>query len=150
MFKLFAKKSLGQNFLINPGVVDRIVQAAELNSNEKVVEVGPGLGVLTKELARSAGKVIAIEKDHRAIEILQKELPSNVTVIEGDILEFNPDTADLKRGEYKLVANLPYYITSHFLRKLLEDWPSPALAILMVQKEVAQRMTAKPDDMKRC
>jgi 16S rRNA (adenine1518-N6/adenine1519-N6)-dimethyltransferase len=147
MFKLFAKKSLGQNFLVNPGVVQRIIEAATLNSNEKVLEVGPGSGILTKELAARAGRVIAVEKDARAIEMLKKELPGTVTVIESDILSFDPRATGLEAGDYKVVANLPYYISTHFLRVMLEEWPAPTLAILMVQKEVAQRMMAKPPEM---
>jgi 16S rRNA (adenine1518-N6/adenine1519-N6)-dimethyltransferase len=151
MIKLLAKKSLGQNFLVNQGVVGRIIKAAELSSNDKVVEVGPGSGILTKELALHAGQVVAVEKDSRAIELLKKELPRTVTIIEDDILTFDPQTVNLKEGEYKVVANLPYYITSHFLRLMLDPavagWPRPELAVLMVQKEVAQRMTAKPPDM---
>ncbi|OGN33120.1 MAG: ribosomal RNA small subunit methyltransferase A [Candidatus Yanofskybacteria bacterium RIFCSPLOWO2_02_FULL_47_9b] len=147
MIKLFPKKSLGQNFLINQGVVARIIEAAELNSNETVLEVGPGSGVLTKVLAERAGRLFAVEKDHRAIEILKKELPSTVQIIEEDVLKFDPRAAGLTAGEYKVVANLPYYITSHFLRLMLEEWPRPALAVLMVQREVAQRMLAKPPDM---
>jgi len=145
MFKLFAKKSLGQNFLINEGVIARIIEAAQLNSNDCVLEVGPGTGNLTRELAKAAGTVIAIEKDYRAIEELQKEMPGNVRITEADVLELKPETLNLP-PVYKVVANLPYYITSHFLRLMLEDWPRPALAILMVQREVAQRMMAKPPD----
>ncbi len=147
MFKLFAKKSLGQNFLVNPGVVTSIIKAAELTSNEKVLEIGPGQGVLTRELAQAACRVIAVEKDHRAIELLKKELPSNVTITEGDALQFKPLEHELAANQYKVVANLPYYITSHFLREMLEEWPRPTLAVVMVQKEVAQRMMAKPPEM---
>jgi len=145
MFKLFAKKSLGQNFLINQGVIERIIQAAEINSNDCILEIGPGTGNLTKALAKSAGTVIAIEKDARAIEILKHEMPSNVRMIEGDGLTY--DVNSLALNHYKVVANLPYYITSHFLRVMLEDWPQPELAVLMVQKEVAQRIMAKPPQM---
>ncbi len=147
MFKLFAKKSLGQNFLVNPGVVANIISAAELTSNDTVLEVGPGSGVLTSELGAAAGSVIAVEKDHRAIELLRTELPSTIRIVEADVLAFDPAAHGLLAGEYKIVANLPYYITSHFLRMMLEEWPRPALAILMVQKEVAQRMMAKPPAM---
>ncbi|MBX4189954.1 16S rRNA (adenine(1518)-N(6)/adenine(1519)-N(6))-dimethyltransferase RsmA [Candidatus Parcubacteria bacterium] len=141
MFKLFAKKSLGQNFLINQGIVQKIIDAAELSKEDVVLEVGPGTGILTRELEKLAGKVIAVEKDRRAIDQLRQDLP-NVEIIEKDVLEFTPEL-----DSYKIVANLPYYITSHFLRIALEDWPAPKLMILMVQKEVAQRIMAQPPDM---
>ncbi len=147
MFKLFAKKSLGQNFLVNQGVVERIIDAAELTSNETVLEVGPGTGALSHTLAEGAGKLVVVEKDRRAVELLKSELPSTVSIIEKDVLEFNPTEVGVGVGEYKVIANLPYYITSHFLRLMLEEWPAPKLAVLMVQKEVAQRMMAKPPDM---
>jgi 16S rRNA (adenine1518-N6/adenine1519-N6)-dimethyltransferase len=139
-----AKKSLGQNFLINQGVVERIIKAGELTSNDKIIEVGPGKGVLTQALADRAGSVIAIEKDHRLIEELGTTVGAraNVSIVEGDVLEWKP--VDLKAGEYKIIANIPYYITSHFIRTALEDWPRPLLIILMVQKEVAKRIVAQP------
>ena len=145
MFKLFAKKSLGQNFLINPGVVQKIIGAAELKEDDTIVEVGPGTGILTKELIKSR-RVIAIEKDRRAVEGLRADLP-NVQIVEDDVLDFKPEEFDLRAGEYKIVANLPYYITSHFIRTVFENWPRPSLLVLMVQKEVAQRIMATPPDM---
>jgi len=144
---IFPKKSLGQNFLINTGVVEKILDATEILSNDLVLEVGPGEGALTEKLKERAGRVIAIEKDHRLISILENRFKtsSNIEIIEGDILKFNPSS--IIHSPYKIVANLPYYITSHFLRLMLEEWPRPALAVLMVQREVAQRMLAKPPDM---
>lgn len=143
MIDIKAKKSLGQNFLVNRGILEKIIDAAEVTSNDKVIEVGPGKGALTELLAERAGTVIAIEKDHRLIEHLSSAvgMRANTEVIEGDVLEWTPPTL---AGEYKIVANLPYYITSHFLRMIFESWPRPKLAVLMVQKEVAQRMMAQP------
>jgi 16S rRNA (adenine1518-N6/adenine1519-N6)-dimethyltransferase len=145
--RVHAKKSLGQNFLVNEGVLDRIVEAAQLSAGDLVIEVGPGTGALTKRLAASGARVIAIEKDRRLIEPLResfKEAP-NVNIIEADILEF--DVASLKPESYKVVANIPYYLTSHLIRLMLEQWPSPSRAVLMVQDEVARRMMARPPDM---
>ncbi len=111
------KKSLGQNFLINTGILDKIAEAAELKKNDTILEIGPGTGNLTLKL------------------------------VEGDILEFKPKEYDLKEGGYKIVANIPYYITSNLLRIIFEKWPKPELLVLTVQKEVAQRIVAKPPDM---
>lgn len=144
---IHAKKSLGQNWLINQGVLDRIVAAAELVPTDTVLEIGPGKGALTTRLAASGARIVAIEKDHRLIESLRDTCASmpNVEIIEGDILTI--DIAALNLGTYKIVANLPYYITSHVIRLMLERWPSPSRAICMVQSEVADRMLAHPPDM---
>ncbi len=146
---LKAKKSLGQNWMVNPHIVDRIVEAAQIIKEDIVLEIGPGTGNLTKKLAEKAGKVIAVEKDKRLIEVLGKEFENyrNIDVIEDDILKFNPETHGLKSGGYKIVANIPYYLTSNLIRISLEDWPKPKLMILTIQKEVAQRIVAKPPDM---
>lgn len=141
-----AKKSLGQNFLVNEGVADRIIAAATLGPEDTVVEIGPGTGALTRRLAATGARVLAIEKDTRLIAPLREafaETP-NVTIEEGDILEWRPD---LTQGSYAVVANIPYYLTSHLMRHMLEEWPKPSHAILMVQSEVADRMCASPPDM---
>ncbi len=146
--KVEAKKSLGQNFLVNPGVVARIVEAAELSSEDTVLEVGPGTGILTKALVQTGARIVAVEKDRRVIEDLNAEFSAaQIEIVEGDVLEFDPESYSLQDGEYKIVANLPYYITSHFMRTVFEEWPQPLSMILMVQKEVAQRIMAKPPDM---
>ncbi len=148
-----AKKSLGQNFLINPHIVDKIISAAELTPDDTVLEVGPGTGNITKKLAEKARRVIAVEKDHRLIEQLEKTFKNfpNVEVVEGDILKLKIETFNenwkLEIGNYKVVANIPYYITSHLLRNILENWPQLKLIVLTIQKEVAQRITAKPPHM---
>lgn len=146
---LFAKKSLGQNWLVNEGVLDRMVATAHLGPTDTVLEIGPGQGALTKRLVATGARIIAIEKDHRLIEPLMSAFSShtNLQIIEGDALEISPETLGLEAGHYLLVANLPYYITSHLIRLMLENWPSPSIAILMVQEEVAKRITARPPDM---
>jgi len=146
--KIPPKKSLGQNFLINEGIISKIVTAAELTNEDTVLEVGPGTGNLTRALVETGARVIAVEKDHRVIEDLNAEFSApQIEIIEGDILEFKPEINGLIEGEYKIVANLPYYITSHFIRTVFEEWPQPSSMVLMVQKEVAQRIMAKPPDM---
>src|SRR3989344_3805526 len=152
-----AKKSLGQNFLINQGVLDKIVTAAELDKDDTVIEIGPGTGVLTEKLVEKvrstgsgqAGRVIAIEKDARLIAQLKEKFKNtNVDIVEGDILKIDP-TPLLRycATGYKLIGNIPYYITSHLLKTVFEKWPAPKLIVLMVQKEVAQRIMAKPPHM---
>lgn len=147
--RVVAKKSLGQNFLINPGVLAKVAAAAEINSGDVVLEIGPGTGNLTAVLGQKARRVIAIEKDRRLIEPLKAEFSGSpgVEIIEGDILKFRPEDLGLTAGNYKLVANIPYYLTSHLLRKVFEKWPAPGLIVLMVQKEVARRIVARPPDM---
>ncbi len=139
-----AKKSLGQNFLINPAMLDKIVAAAEINSNDIVLEIGPGTGNLTERFIRKAGTVIAIEKDRRLIGELRQKFP-NLRTIEGDVLKLNAD--ELISGKYKIIGNIPYYITSHLLRTIFKEWPKPELIVLTIQKEVAQRIAAKPPHM---
>lgn len=144
-----AKKSLGQNWLVNEGVLDRIVAAAGISEGATVLEVGPGTGALTKRLAATGARVIAVEKDVRLIEPLRERFAGlpNVSIVEGDILSLDIRHLSLDISAYKVVANLPYYITSHFLRVMLEGWPPPQRAVLMVQREVARRMMASPPDM---
>ena len=144
-----AKKSLGQNWLVNTGVAERIVQAAGLDDSSTVLEIGPGTGVLTTLLSESAGRVIAVEKDARLIGELRTRFTDNprIRIEEGDALELDPTALGLESGGYTVVANLPYYITSHFIRMLLSAWPRPSSAVLMVQSEVAERMTAAAPDM---
>jgi len=146
-YKIRPLKRLGQNFLLNREVLRKIIQAAEFSPKDIVLEVGPGLGVLTIELAKRVKKVIAIEKDRRMCEILKKVLKNykNVEIINKDILDVGYSTSHIET--YKLVANLPYYITSPVIRKFLEAKNKPKLMILMVQKEVAQRICAQPPKM---
>jgi 16S rRNA (adenine1518-N6/adenine1519-N6)-dimethyltransferase len=142
------EKALGQNFLVDRRALERIVEAAELGPADTVLEVGPGVGQLTRLLAEAAGRVIAVELDPRMVAVLRQELAgrANVAIIEADILAVDPGT--LVAGEpYKVVANLPYYITSAAVRHLLETQPPPRRLVLTVQREVADRMTAGPGDM---
>ncbi|MDP3792905.1 MAG: 16S rRNA (adenine(1518)-N(6)/adenine(1519)-N(6))-dimethyltransferase RsmA [bacterium] len=145
------KKSLGQNWLINPRILDKIISAAEIDKNDTILEVGPGTGNLTKKLAEKAGRVLAIEKDHRLIPVLKETFENypNIEIIEADVLDtkmpFVIQRASLYN--YKIVANIPYYITSNLLRKIFEVWPTPKLIVLTIQKEVAQRIIAKPPHM---
>ncbi len=144
-----AKKGLGQHFLIDRGVLQKIISAAELASTDTVIEVGPGLGVLTEELVKKAGKVIAVEADPKLASSLQTRLSkfANLTVINADILQLDPlELIDRKR-HYKVVANLPYYIAAPILRHFLEASLKPSLMVVMVQKEVGQSMVAAPGNL---
>lgn len=142
---LWAKKSLGQNFLVDKDVLDKILEVANLSKNDLVLEIGPGLGGLTKELCKKAGRVITVEKDSKMVEILKETTKecNNLEIINDDILKI----AKLKIENFKVVANLPYNITSPVIRKFLETDPKPSEMILMVQKEVAEKITAKPGEM---
>ncbi len=146
---LRARKGLGQHFLVDEDVLEVILQAAELTPDDTVMEVGPGLGIMTGELARRVGHVIAVELDDKLAANLKKSLASleNVTVINDDIL--NIDVSDLlhEKKKYKVVANLPYYITSPTIRRFLESAVKPQAMVLMVQKEVAEVIAAKPGQM---
>ena len=149
-----AKKSLGQHFLIDSGVLRKIVDAAELSPQDTVIEVGPGLGVLTSELAKRAGRVIAVELDDNLSALLKKTLSwaSNLNVIHEDVLKITPaallgKAAIPAEHGYKVVANLPYYITSAVLRHFLEGDARPGVMVVMVQKEVARAITAAPGEM---
>ncbi len=150
--KIIPKKSLGQNFLVNPGIIDKIIRAGEISQEDTIVEVGPGTGNLTRTLVETGARIIAIEKDIRLVEDLEAEFSAvQVEIVEADVLKLKTETLtgnwELKNGNYKIIANLPYYITSHFLRQVLSEWPTPKLLVLMVQKEVARRIVSKPPDM---
>ena len=147
-FDLKARKGLGQHFLVDQEVLKAIVSAAEVTPDDIIVEVGPGLGILTRELAQRAGRVIAIELDDKLAALLKRTLASfnNVTIINEDVLKIEPKDL-LKEQDYKVVANLPYYITSPVLRHFLEARAKPQTMIVMVQKEVAEAIAAKPGDM---
>ena len=145
--QLLPKKSLGQNFLFDERILRRIVAAGEVTAVDEVLEVGPGIGALTAVLAQEAASVTAVELDGRLIPILQNELSpyDNVTIVHGDILTENP--ADFFTKPYKVVANVPYYITGAILRHLLSSTPKPSRMVLTMQKEVAERITAVPSQM---
>ena len=144
-FDIKMSKKLGQNFLIKRGIVDEIVHAAELTVGEPVLEVGPGIGTLTQGLAQSRADVTAIELDRRLLEVLDTTLASydNVRIIHGDVLKLDVPTI-MNHKPFKVVANLPYYITTPIIMSLLESKLPIERLVVMVQKEVALRMIAKP------
>ena len=145
---LRAHKGLGQNFLQDPLALEEIVSAAEIQPTDTVLEIGPGLGSLTRYLAVSAKEVIAVELDPNLLPPLQAVLLpySNVRLIQGNILKLSPKDL-IAEKDYLVVANIPYYITSAVIRHLLEAEVKPRRIVLTVQKEVAQRICAKPGDM---
>lgn len=146
-------KSLGQNFLVDPQALQRVVEAAELNPDNTVLEIGAGLGSLTRLLAEKSRRVIAVELDGQLIPILYEVLVQfhNVQIVQGDILALN--LADLlgQKGNvstpYRVVANIPYYISSAIIRRLLESYTLPECVILTVQREVAERICAVPGEL---
>lgn len=144
-FDIKMSKKLGQNFLIKRGIVNEIVHAAELTPGEPVLEVGPGIGTLTQGLAQSGADVTAIELDRRLLEVLDTTLASydNVRIIHGDVLKLDVPSI-MNHKPFKVVANLPYYITTPIIMSLLESKLPIERLVVMVQKEVALRMVAKP------
>ena len=144
-FDIKMSKKLGQNFLIKRGIVDEIIHAAELTPGEPVLEVGPGIGTLTQGLAQSGADVTAIELDRRLLEVLDTTLASydNVRIIHGDVLKLDVPSI-MNHKPFKVVANLPYYITTPIIMSLLESKLPIERLVVMVQKEVALRMVAKP------
>ncbi len=155
-FGVKPRKSLGQHFLIDETVLECILSAAELNPGDIVVEVGPGLGILTEGLAKQGAQVIAVELDRKLVTLLKRRLTAfpDVKIINADILRVTPRqilesksaVSALFQG-YKVIANLPYYITSPLLRHFFEALPQPSEMIVMVQKEVGEAMVAKPGNM---
>lgn len=141
------KKSLGQNFLFDENLLAHIVEAAEITAVDEVLEIGPGLGALSAQLAQTAQRLVVVELDDRLLPVLENELGrfGNVEIIHGDILAQNP--AALFTRPYKVVANVPYYITGAILRHLLQTEHKPTSLVLTVQKEVADRITAVPPNM---
>ncbi len=153
-FNLRPKKSLGQNFLVDEHALSHIVQAAEIAPDDLVLEIGPGLGGLTRHLAGVARHVIAVEIDRALIPPLRLTVAgqSNVSIVQGDILQLNPTELlspylTTALPHYKVVANIPYYITSPIIRHLLETEVKPQAIVLTIQLEVAQRLIAQPGDM---
>jgi 16S rRNA (adenine1518-N6/adenine1519-N6)-dimethyltransferase len=158
-------KGFGQNFLVSEKKIKEIIEAADIQPDDTIIEIGPGVGNLTQELATKAGKVIAIEKDEDMIKILKETLKDhqNIEIIHTDILKVNLMETNISRtfpaiiiagnvldiidGRYKVVANLPFYIATAIIRKFLEAQNPPELMILTVQKEVGQRICAKPPKM---
>ena len=153
-YNITANKSLGQNFLINDEVIEKTVNAANISKNDLVIEIGPGLGTLTNLLLEKAKKVIAIELDNRMINILNERfaLYDNFEIIHQDVLKVDLkniiETEKRENGieQVKIVANLPYYITTPIIMKLLEDKLDVESITVMVQKEVAERLAANPGE----
>jgi len=145
---LRANKKLGQNFLQDPFALASITSAAEIKSTDTVLEIGSGLGSLTRYLAESAKQVIAVEIDREMLPVLQAVTSAynNINIIHGDILKFSPQEL-IQESNYLVVANIPYYITSAIIRHLLENERKPRRIVLTVQKEVATRICAEPGDM---
>jgi 16S rRNA (adenine1518-N6/adenine1519-N6)-dimethyltransferase len=146
-FHLELKKSLGQNFLIDLNILRKIVGAAELDSTKGALEIGPGIGALTQQLAKTAGKVVAVEIDQRLLPILKETVPE-AQVVHGDVLKL--DLHQIWKEHFadstgvSVVANLPYYVTTPIIMKLLEEKLPLEHIVVMIQKEVAERMAAKP------
>lgn len=153
-YHITANKSLGQNFLINDDVISKTIEASEILKEDLVIEIGPGLGTLTSKLLEKAKKVIAIELDNRMIEILKERFSvySNFEIVNEDVLKVNlKELIEKEKKEngvknVKVVANLPYYITTPIIMKLLEDKLDIESITVMVQKEVAKRLTAMPGE----
>lgn len=151
-YNITANKKLGQNFLINDDVIEKIISSANIEQNDIIIEIGPGLGTLTKRLLEKAGKVIAIEIDSKMINILNDrfEQYDNFVLINQDVLktDLNKLISQYKNSfeKVKIVANLPYYITTPIIMKLLEEKLDIESITVMIQKEVAQRITADPGD----
>jgi len=146
-YGLFPSKKLGQNFLIDQNLLKKIVKISKIEG-KNVLEIGAGIGNLTEKLAQKAKKVVAIEKDKKLIKILREKLSAyhNVEIVEGDIRDFLREISQ-KLRDFKIVANIPYYLTSNLLRRIFELENKPKEIVLMVQKEVAQRISAKVPKM---
>jgi 16S rRNA (adenine1518-N6/adenine1519-N6)-dimethyltransferase len=142
---LTPSKALGQNFLHDRGVVRRIAESADISRDDTVLEIGPGLGILTEELASRAGRVVAVELDARLAAYLPSVVPENVTIVNADALQIDP--TQLAGSDYVVVANLPYSVGNAILRRMQEADPPPRALTIMVQREVAERMAAAPPDM---
>jgi 16S rRNA (adenine1518-N6/adenine1519-N6)-dimethyltransferase len=139
------RRGLSQSFLTDSGVTRQIAAAASLEGDDEVLEVGPGLGILTQQLARRAKRVVAFELDRDLAGALPRLVPDNVEIVQGDALKLDP--ADHFAGPYKLVANLPYQITSPFLFRYLSFQPGPTVLVLMIQREVAERIASRPGEL---
>src|SRR3989344_6049176 len=143
-------KLLGQHFLVDQNILQKIIKVAGIKNSDTVLEIGPGTGTLTFELAKHAGKVITVEKDRALAEILKEEIEhrevKNIEMIAGDILKM-PRESFARMVPYWVVANIPYYLTARLIRKLLEEVPQPNDILFTIQKEVAERIVSKPPHM---
>lgn len=137
-------KALGQHFLVDRPSLEAIMGAADIEPTDTVLEIGPGLGVMTRPLCEQAAQVVAVETDRVLADLLRRDAPHNLTIVEQDILKF--DVSSVTPG-YKVIANIPYYVTSKIFRLLIESANPPALMSVLIQKEVAERITAQPGQM---
>ncbi|MBN2585567.1 ribosomal RNA small subunit methyltransferase A [Patescibacteria group bacterium] len=146
-YQVFAQKKLGQHFLVDKAALKEIVAAAHLKSTDSVLEIGPGLGTLTRALAPKVKRIVAVEKDYQMIKIfreINRDI-NNIKIVEANALTLAPSFFRQHFGKsYKLIANLPYYLTSAILRFFLQSKICPAMIVVMVQKEVAERIAALP------
>jgi 16S rRNA (adenine1518-N6/adenine1519-N6)-dimethyltransferase len=140
-------ENLGQHFLTNESVVADIISAGEISKNDTVLEIGPGKGVLTERLLQKAGRVVAVEKDPELVKVLQEKFAAAIVgnalnITKGDIRDF--DLKDLiGEDSYKVISNIPYYLTSELIRKLIQSGHQPECIVVLIQKEVAERITVK-------
>jgi len=141
-YNLFAKKSLGQNFLIDDVALDYIIEAGDLNSDDHIVEVGPGTGFLTERLTEKVKKVTAIELDKDMVHVLSDRFKGvdNLELINENALDFEVENAGLKNKKYKVIANIPYYITSPLIKHFLRSNSKPSIMVILMQKEVAEKI----------
>jgi len=146
--RLRAQKSLGQNFLHSKRTIELMLEAGKVDSHDIVLEAGPGKGVLTERLLTCTRQVIAVEKDPRLVLFLSLRFKHEIAegrlkLIEGDILEFDPASERLQAGGYKVIANIPYYLTGHFLKHILSSAVPPSCMVLLLQREVVRRIIAR-------
>lgn len=148
-YKIRAQRLRGQNFLIDTTVVEKLIQVAAIKSTDHILEIGPGFGVLTKRLADQAKSVTAVEVDKRLVKALSQIMVDQpkVKIVEGDVLKIFSRLIESLPDDYRIVANLPFQITSHFLRRFLETAKRPKDMTLIVQKELAERICAQPGQM---
>jgi len=147
---MYAKKSLGQNFLKSERALDKIIEAGKLEAGEVVLEIGPGRGALTERILKAGAKVVAVEKDDMLHEFLKEKfsnetLSGQLILVHADILDFEPGSYKLEARSYKIIANIPYNITGAILKKFLGTNPQPERMVLLVQKEVAERIVARDE-----
>lgn len=149
-FEFKFNKNFGQNFLIDELILNRIVESSDIDSETHVIEIGPGIGTLTQEMAKKAGHITAIEIDPSLVEILKETLSNynNIEIIQGDALKanFNEIIKDSTYKKFKVVANLPYYMTTPMITKILNEWKGIESITLMIQKEAGDRVMAKADE----
>ncbi len=142
-------KSMGQNFLVDDAVYAKLVATLAPSANESVIEIGPGLGTLTEILAQTAMALTAIEKDDEMVIGLRQLFTGNthITIVHSDILQYNIADTGVTAGAYSVIGNIPYYLTGKLLRVIMGTWPRPRRIVFMVQREVGERITARPPDM---